>query len=192
MLSNTSSKWIFSSYCWLSSFFTLPPGKLCCLGFANSRRITGSAVGEENASLLELEGGIPWRCSALRLSTICVRNSQPQTKEIGKVFPLSALQILKIAIKHLDKISRWWQREREWSVTGDVESFEHYLWPGHCCHQAQFDLGWVFWKSFTAGSVTTAEPDNIVDRREKRKAKASLPQGIAVPGVVTSACKKIL
>lgn len=39
-------------------------------------------------------------------------------------------------------------REREWSVTGVVESFEHYLWPGHCCHQAQFDLGWVFWKSF--------------------------------------------
>lgn len=109
MLSNTSSKWIFSSYCWLSSFLILPPGKLCCLGFANSRHITGSAAGEENASLLELEGGTPWRCSALGLSTICVRNSQPQTKEIGKVFPLSALQILKIAIKHLDKISRWWQ-----------------------------------------------------------------------------------
>lgn len=84
--------------------------------FANHRHVTGSAVGEENVSLcfllLEVEGNIAWRCPELRLSAICVRNSQSQTKEIGKVFPLSVLQILKIAIKHLDKISRWWQGKR--------------------------------------------------------------------------------
>jgi len=56
--------------------------------------------------------------ASLWLSTICVRNSQSQTKEIGKVFFLSVLQSLKIAIKHLDKISRWWQgKENDQSQT---------------------------------------------------------------------------
>lgn len=40
-------------------------------------------------------------------------------------------------------------------------------------------LGEFSGRALLVGSVTTAEPDNIVDRREKRKAEASLPQGIA-------------
>lgn len=34
------------------------------------------------------------------------------------------------------------------------------------------------------GSVTRTEPDNTVERGEKRKAEASLPQGIAVAVVL--------
>lgn len=137
---------------------------------------------------MEVEGIIPWCCLGLRLSTICIRNSQSQTKEIGKVFPLSALQILKIAIKHLHKISRWWQgKENDQSqallnplnITYglDVAVTRHSLILGEFSGRALF-----------FGTVTTAKPDNIVERREGRRAEASMPEGIAVPGDVTSMC----
>lgn len=80
--------------------------------FPNHRHVTDSTLGEDNIALMLSLWGWRWLClelASLWLSTICVRNSQSQTKEIGKVFFLSVLQSLKIAIKHLDKISRWWQ-----------------------------------------------------------------------------------
>lgn len=121
--------------------------------------------------LLEVEGSTVWCCPELRLSTICVRNSQSQTKEIGNVFPLSVLQILKIAIKHLDKISRWWQgREHDQSqallnplnITYglDIAVTRHSLILGKFSGKASFP-----------GSVTTTEPDNTADRGEKRLAR---------------------
>lgn len=92
--------------------------------------------------------------------------------------PLSALQILEIAIKHLDKISRWWQgKENDQSqallnplnITYglDVAVTRHSLILGEFSGRALF-----------SGSVTRADPNNTVDRRRQRKAKAGLPQGM--------------
>lgn len=95
------------------SFFSWRKAALS--SFLNHRHITDSVLGEDNIALILSFRG--WRqlslvLASLWLSTICVRNSQSQTKEIGKVFFLSVLQSLKIAIKHLDKISRWWQGKK--------------------------------------------------------------------------------
>lgn len=89
--------------------FSIRKGTLSC----TLTTCYGEYYGEEyNIALMLSLWGWKWLClelASLWLSTICVRNSQSQTKEIGKVFFLSVLQSLKIAIKHLDKISRWWQ-----------------------------------------------------------------------------------
>lgn len=91
-------------------------GSHCFLSLASHRHITDSAPGEENVSLSASLVG-DWRQSTLALPWVepvhhlCKEFTVPD-KRNWQSLPLSALQILEIAIKHLDKISRWRQGER--------------------------------------------------------------------------------